>query len=55
MQVPQKYGLCQGDLHTGNARFDMHGRLTLFDFDSFGYGWRAIDIGVSMTNTLTGI
>ncbi len=40
------YGLCHGDLHTGNARFDQRGRLTLFDFDSFGYGWRAIDIGV---------
>ncbi|MBN2387490.1 MAG: phosphotransferase [Anaerolineales bacterium] len=41
-----EYGLCHGDLHTGNARFDKDGRLTLFDFDSFGYGWRAIDIGV---------
>jgi len=41
-----EYGVCHGDLHTGNARFDQGGRLTLFDFDSFGYGWRAIDIGV---------
>ena len=41
-----EYGICHGDLHTGNARFDQGGRLTLFDFDSFGYGWRAIDIGV---------
>jgi len=41
-----EYGLCHGDLHTGNARFDRDGRLTLFDFDSCGYGWRAIDIGV---------
>ena len=38
--------MCHGDLHTGNARFDKDGRLTLFDFDSCGYGWRAIDIGV---------
>ena len=45
MKSPE-YGLCHGDLHTGNARFDKDGRLTLFDFDSFGYGWRAIDIGV---------
>lgn len=44
-ESPQ-YGLCHGDLHTGNARIDSNGRLTLFDFDSFGYGWRAIDIGV---------
>lgn len=41
-----EYGMCHGDLHTGNARFDRHGRLALFDFDSCGYGWRAIDIGV---------
>jgi Ser/Thr protein kinase RdoA (MazF antagonist) len=40
------YGLCHGDLHTGNARVDRDGRLTVFDFDSCGYGWRAIDIGV---------
>ena len=41
-----EYGMCHGDLHTGNARFDRQGRLTLFDLDSCGYGWRAIDIGV---------
>lgn len=41
-----EYGVCHGDLHAGNARFDQEGQLTLFDFDSFGYGWRAIDIGV---------
>jgi Ser/Thr protein kinase RdoA (MazF antagonist) len=41
-----EYGLCHGDLHTGNALFDKDGHLTLFDFDNFGYGWRAIDIGV---------
>lgn len=40
------YGLCHGDLHTGNARFDQDSRLIVFDFDSCGYGWRAIDIGV---------
>ncbi|MFN2133566.1 MAG: phosphotransferase enzyme family protein [Anaerolineae bacterium] len=41
-----EYGMCHGDLHTGNARFDREGRLTLYDFDSCGYGWRAIDVGV---------
>jgi Ser/Thr protein kinase RdoA (MazF antagonist) len=41
-----EYGLCHGDIHAGNALFDKNGRLTLYDFDSFGYGWRAIDIGV---------
>lgn len=44
-ETPQ-YGLVHGDLHTGNAHIAPNGRLTLFDFDSFGYGWRAIDIGV---------
>lgn len=41
-----EYGLCHGDLHAGNARLGADGRLVLFDFDSFGYGWRALDIGV---------
>jgi Ser/Thr protein kinase RdoA (MazF antagonist) len=40
------YGLCHGDLHAGNARLDQDGRPVLFDLDSFGYGWRALDIGV---------
>jgi Ser/Thr protein kinase RdoA (MazF antagonist) len=40
------YGLCHGDLHAGNARLDQDGELVLFDLDSFGYGWRALDIGV---------
>jgi len=41
-----EYGICHGDLHAGNARLDRGGRLVLFDLDSFGYGWRALDIGV---------
>lgn len=45
-----EYGLCHGDLHTGNARYDRDGELTLFDFDSFGYGWRAVDIGVYLVS-----
>jgi Ser/Thr protein kinase RdoA (MazF antagonist) len=40
------YGICHGDLHTGNARLNQDGELVLYDFDSFGYGWRALDIGV---------
>ncbi len=44
-RTPPQCGLCHGDLHAGNARY-AGGRLTLFDLDSFGYGWRAIDIGV---------
>lgn len=45
-----EYGLCHGDLHGGDARIDPAGRVTLFDFDSFGPGWRAIDIGVFLAS-----
>jgi Ser/Thr protein kinase RdoA (MazF antagonist) len=40
------YGICHGDHHGGNAHIDEHGQITLFDFDCFGYGWRAYDIAV---------
>ncbi|MBT5712227.1 phosphotransferase, partial [Candidatus Poribacteria bacterium] len=39
------YGICHGDAHAGNARLADDGRPVLFDFDSCGYGWRALDIG----------
>ena len=39
------YGICHGDVHTGNARMDDSGNINIFDFDSCGYGWRVIDIG----------
>jgi Ser/Thr protein kinase RdoA (MazF antagonist) len=38
------WGLCHGDLHCGNARIDDERRLTLFDFDCCGMGWRAFDL-----------
>ena len=41
-----EYGICHGDLHEGNVHFDNDGDMTLFDFDCFGYGWRAYDIAV---------
>ena len=40
------YGVCHGDLHPGNVRFDDEGQPTLFDFDGWGYGWRAYDLTV---------
>lgn len=40
------YGICHGDLHGGDVRYDQNDRPTLFDFDSSGCGWRALDIGV---------
>lgn len=39
------YGICHGDAHAGNARIADDDRPVLFDFDSAGYGWRALDIG----------
>ena len=39
-----EYGLCHGDLHLGNIHFQDDGTHTLFDFDCFGYGWRAYDL-----------
>jgi Ser/Thr protein kinase RdoA (MazF antagonist) len=37
------YGLCHGDLHTGNAHF-LDDSPTFFDFDCLGYGYRAYDL-----------
>lgn len=39
------YGICIGDIHSGNTHFDRLNQPTLFDFDQCGYGWRAFDIG----------
>lgn len=39
-------GFCHGDLHGGNAHLDQGKRLTFFDFDCCGMGWRAYDIAV---------
>lgn len=38
------YGICVGDVHSGNAHFDEQNQPTLFDFDQCGYGWRSFDI-----------
>ena len=43
------YGICHGDLHNGNIRVDKN-NITLFDFDCFGYGWRAYDLAVYLWN-----
>lgn len=46
-QTPE-FGICHGDLH-GDIRIDKNHRPTILDFDSFGYGWRAIDLGILTT------
>lgn len=43
MSVPA-YGICVGDVHSGNTHFTEQNEPTLFDFDQCGYGWRAFDI-----------
>jgi Ser/Thr protein kinase RdoA (MazF antagonist) len=42
---PPGYGFCHGDTGSANAHITADGRLTLFDFDMCGSGWRAYDIG----------
>jgi Ser/Thr protein kinase RdoA (MazF antagonist) len=42
---PPFWGICWGDPHSGNAHFTSDDKLTLFDFDQCGYGWRAFELG----------
>jgi Ser/Thr protein kinase RdoA (MazF antagonist) len=44
-QEPPFWVVCWGDPHSGNAHFTPDNRVTLFDFDQCGYGWRAFDLG----------
>ncbi len=39
-------GFCHGDFHTGNGHLEGEDKLTFFDFDCCGFGWRAYDIAV---------
>ena len=45
VQANLDFGFCHGDLHGFNAAFDGE-RVTMFDFDCCGAGWRAYDIAV---------
>ena len=45
--LPQQLPLwttCWGDPHSGNIHFTEDNRITLFDFDQCGFGWRAFDL-----------
>ena len=44
-KCPPFYGVCIGDVHSGNTHFTQFNQPTLFDFDQCGYGWRSFDIG----------
>lgn len=41
-----KYGVCHGDIYSGNIRLDSNQNPILFDFDFCGNGWRAYDISM---------
>ncbi len=43
-QQPPYWGVCWGDPHSGNVHFTEENKVTLFDFDQCGYGWRVFDI-----------
>lgn len=44
-----EYGICHGDLFGGDVRYKTDNTPVIFDFDSSGCGWRALDIGVFLT------
>ena len=45
-----EYGVCHGDLHGGDVRYDENNVPVLFDFDSSGCGWRALDVGIFLAS-----
>ena len=45
-----EYGICHGDLHGGDVCYTDDQTPVLFDFDSSGCGWRALDIGVFLAS-----
>ena len=46
-----EYGICHGDLFGGDVRYKEDNTPVIFDFDSSGCGWRALDIGVFLGAT----
>lgn len=46
------YGFCHGDLHDWNAHWNGN-KLTIFDFDCCGQGYRAYDLAVFLWNLKT--
>ncbi len=43
---PPEHGVCHGDLHGGDVLYPDDDRPVIFDFESSGTGWRALDIAV---------
>lgn len=46
---PTGWGIVHGDLYWANLHFDQENRITIFDFDLCGYGWRAYDLAYYYT------
>jgi Ser/Thr protein kinase RdoA (MazF antagonist) len=46
MPRPPEHGPCHGDLHGGDVLYSADRVPAIFDFDSSGQGWRALDIAV---------
>ncbi len=42
---PGVYGICHGDVNPSNFHIDESNKITLFDFDQCGYGYRAFEVG----------
>ena len=45
-----EYGVCHGDSHGGNAHVTQDHKVTFFDFDDCGEGWRAFDLATFRWN-----
>lgn len=44
VKVGLNWGVCHGDLPSGNAHMTGEGLVTFFDFDECGVGWRAAEL-----------
>ena len=40
-----EFGICMGDVNQSNFHINEIGKITLFDFDQCGYGYRAFELG----------
>ena len=46
------YGLCHGDVNTGNFHLCGDDEWALLDFEYFGYGWRVFDVATFTNNQI---
>lgn len=44
-KIKATYGVCSGDINPTNFHINAQKKITLFDFDQCGYGYRAFEIG----------